>query len=143
LDFFETLAKVIAPLGIKDVRFSFTQWYGKALRRARKHNFIYTDPSPEKKREAARCLVQVAKDYGLRLYACSQDFLSDVPGINPSACIDGHLLQRLHPAGETASLEKDRSQRPECRCTASVDIGSYSQSCPHSCLYCYANPRMA
>ncbi|MCK4557835.1 MAG: DUF1848 family protein [Candidatus Aminicenantes bacterium] len=37
--------------------------------------------------------------------------------------------------------EKGR-QRAECRCTESIDIGSYTQSCPHSCLYCYANPRV-
>ncbi|MDH4198294.1 MAG: DUF1848 domain-containing protein, partial [Candidatus Aminicenantes bacterium] len=29
----------------------------------------------------------------------------------------------------------------DCLCTESVDIGSYAQSCPHSCVYCYANPR--
>ncbi|TEU04292.1 MAG: DUF1848 family protein [Candidatus Aminicenantes bacterium] len=37
--------------------------------------------------------------------------------------------------------EKDR-QRAECRCTESVDIGSYTQSCPRSCLYCSTSLRV-
>jgi DNA repair photolyase len=63
-----------------------------------------------------------------------------VPGIRPSACINGRLLQELHPNGAPVSVRKDRTQRRECRCTESVDIGSYTQTCPHSCVYCYANP---
>ncbi len=87
-------------------------------------------------------ILVVASAFGLKLFSCSQDFLAEVPGIEPSSCIDGRLLQSLHPGGEPVSLAKDKTQRLECRCTESVDIGSYTQSCPHSCLYCYANPRV-
>ncbi|MGB2907918.1 MAG: DUF1848 family protein, partial [Candidatus Aminicenantaceae bacterium] len=72
----------------------------------------------------------------------SQDFATVVPGIKPSACIDGHLLQELHPEEAPVSVRKDKTQRTDCRCTESVDIGSYAQSCPQSCLYCYANPSL-
>lgn len=140
--FFEKLAPELAARGIDTIRFSLAQWYGKAVRRAAKYGFDYVDSPEEEKRKAARSLSLHAKQWNLRLYACSQDFLSDIAGIHPSSCVDGFLLRRLHPNREEASAKKDKSQRAECRCTESIDIGSYTQSCPHSCLYCYANPRV-
>jgi hypothetical protein len=142
LRFFEELAPRAAGLGIRNIRTSFAQWYGKSRRRAEKQEFPYVDPVIEEKRRDADYLSRIAQSYGLNLFVCSQDFVADVPGIRPSACIDGRLLQECHPAGAPASVRKDRTQRRECRCTESVDIGSYAQTCPHSCVYCYANPRV-
>ncbi len=142
LQFFEKLAPAINSHGIKDVRFSFVQWYGKAKRRALRHNFQYRDPPEEEKLEAAQYLADIALKWGLNLYSCSQNFLTVIKGIDPSSCIDGALIQKLHPGREAVSLKKDKSQRKECRCTESVDIGSYKQACPHACLYCYANPSL-
>jgi hypothetical protein len=142
LSFLEKLAPEASRLGVRNIRFSFAQWYGKSRRRAAKHGFVYVDPPPGEKKKAALVLSDIAKAWGLQLFSCSQDFLAAVPGVKPSSCIDGALLQRLHPSGEPAALRKDKTQRRECRCTESVDIGSYTQSCPHSCLYCYANPRL-
>jgi DNA repair photolyase len=142
IQFFEELAPRVASLGIKDIRFSFAQWYRKATRRAARLGFSYVDPSREEKLQKAQELNQIARHWGLNLYACSQNFLADIPGIQASACISGQLLQNLNPRGEAVSTEKDKSQRKECGCTESVDVGSYTQSCPHSCLYCYANPKI-
>lgn len=142
LSFFEILAPRLSELGIKDVRISFAQWYNKAKRRAAKHGLDYVDPPLEEKKKKAGVLSQMAKEWNLRLYSCSQDFLAEVPAISPSSCIDGRLLQNLHPSNEPTSVRKDKSQRTQCRCTESVDIGSYTQFCPHSCLYCYANPKI-
>ncbi len=141
LHFFSGLAQEAGRLGIRDVRFSFAQWYGKSQRRATRHGFDYVDPPAVEKMRAAQWLADVARESGLRLYSCSQEFLTAVPGVEASACIDGRLLQSLHPGQEGVSLAKDKSQRAECRCTESVDIGSYTQACPHGCVYCYANPR--
>ncbi len=140
LHVFEMLAPSLAAKGIRIIRFSFAQWYNKAKRRAAVKGFAYVDPSEEEKKSRTAGLVSIAKTWDLHLNSCSQKFLTEVPGINPSACIDGTLLQSLHPQKERASIKKDKSQRSECGCTDSVDIGSYSQFCPHSCLYCYANP---
>ncbi len=142
LHFFEKIAPRLSHLGIKDVRFSFAQWYDKAKRRAQNQDFSYIDSTLEEKKEATKILAQIAEVWNLRLFSCSQDFLAEIPGVSPSACIDGHLLQKLHPQNELVSFRKDKSQRVQCRCTDSVDIGSYTQSCPHSCLYCYANPKV-
>ena len=140
LGFFEVLAERAAASGIRNIRMSFAQWYGKSRRRAEKMGFPFLDPTVEEKQRDALYLAGVARSCGLNLYACSQDFVAEVPGIRPSACIDGRLLQETHPDGLPVSVKKDRTQRRECRCTDSVDIGSYAQACPHSCVYCYANP---
>jgi hypothetical protein len=142
LRFFKMLAPVLSSFGIQDVRISFAQWYNKAKRRAAKYSFSFIDPTQEEKKKDAAYLADLADSFGLNLFSCSQDFVSEVHGIRPSACIDGRFLKDLHPAGEPTSLKKDKSQRKECRCTESVDIGSYTQFCPHSCIYCYANPKI-
>jgi hypothetical protein len=140
LPFFGRLAGAAADCGIHDVRMSFAQWYAKARRRAAARGFDFVDPPEDEKRDRAAALALEAGKRGLALWACSQPVLSGVEGIKPSACIDGGLLERLHPSGEPASRRKDRSQRPGCLCTESRDIGSYTQACPHGCVYCYANP---
>jgi DNA repair photolyase len=142
LYFFEKLAPILHNKKIKDVRLSFTQWYNKAKRRAAKKGFAYIDPPFEKKVEDAKRLFQIAKSEGLDLHICSQASLSEASGIPPSSCIDGALLQKFHPDHAMVSTKKDRTQRKACLCTESVDIGSYTKFCPHSCLYCYANPKI-
>jgi hypothetical protein len=142
LDFFAAAADAAARAGLTDVRFSAAQWYRKAGRRARARGFAYADPPDEAKRNAAAQLAETAAACGLRLHACAQAFLSEVPGIFASSCIDGRLLGELHPRRDGAPTAKDRSQRAACGCTVSVDIGSYAQTCAHGCVYCYANPRI-
>jgi histone acetyltransferase (RNA polymerase elongator complex component) len=39
----------------------------------------------------------------------------------------------------THTYLKDPGQRRECGCIVSKDIGAYG-TCPHMCVYCYANP---
>ncbi|MDR1099242.1 MAG: DUF1848 domain-containing protein [Treponema sp.] len=56
-------------------------------------------------------------------------------GIGRNKCIDNELIERLFNVKVPA--KKDPSQRPECGCCASRDIGSYN-TCRHDCVYCYA-----
>ncbi len=140
LEAFEPVSAAAARLGIVDFRVSFAQWYGKAVRRAEARGFAFVDPSPEEKAAAAQRLAGAAASRGLVLHACSQSFLAAVPGFRASTCIDGALLSALHPDGEPAAAGKDSTQRPECGCTPSLEIGSYSQACGHGCVYCYARP---
>jgi hypothetical protein len=137
LPFFETAAERAAEQGIRDIRFSFTQWYRRSVRRARESGIDFIDPAPGEKIESVAWMAEIARKHGLRLHACSQPFLAGAE-VRRSACIDGRFLAALHPRGDRASAAKDRSQRPDCGCTVSVDIGSYEQACPHGCVYCYA-----
>jgi Domain of unknown function (DUF1848) len=141
LPFFDRLAPRLADAGVEDVRVSFAQWYGKAKRRAEKRGFEFVDPDESEKRARALETAATAAKWGLSLHACAQAFLAAVPGFKPSSCIDGRRLRELHPRHEALSIRKDRTQRPECLCTESKDIGSYTLSCPHGCIYCYANPK--
>ncbi|MBN1271899.1 MAG: DUF1848 family protein [Candidatus Aminicenantes bacterium] len=143
LHFFEEMAPVLSRFSIKDVRFSFAQWYNKAKKRAANAGWNYLDPPTGQKLELARSLLETARRWNLAIHVCGQDFVTAVEGIGLSSCIDGRLLQTLHPENAPLSLRKDKSQRKECRCTESRDIGSYSFACPHQCLYCYANPRIS
>jgi DNA repair photolyase len=57
-------------------------------------------------------------------------------GIKHALCIDNRLVERI--IGYSLDVTKDKCQRLECGCVASVDIGAYN-SCLNGCLYCYAN----
>jgi len=138
---FAEVARASEAAGVRDIRVSFAQWYGKAIRRASSRRFSFVVPSEEEQRSHAEKMAAIAASRGLVLHACCQPLLAGVPGISPSACIDGELLALLHPRSEPASLRKDRTQRASCLCTESRDIGSYTQGCPHGCVYCYANPK--
>ena len=85
-------------------------------------------------RQQADFMLAHCKRQGLRLDACC------VEGLPMSRCIDGPALEELHPKGERCSQAKASGQRPLCGCTASKDIGWYSQVCGGGCPYCYASP---
>lgn len=70
----------------------------------------------------------------MKIYACSME------GWERSGCIDGDLLEKLHPDRSKCSKRKAKGQRKLCGCTESLDIGWYGDRCRMGCLYCYANP---
>lgn len=138
LEFAEPILRTVSAAGIPAVRISFATLYGKVRTR---RGWRWYDPAPEQRLAIACDLVQLARELGLTLYACSQgDLLA--AGALPSSCIDGQLLAALHPRRLPAAAGKDAGQRRDCGCTPSVDIGSYEMRCPNGCRYCYANPRI-
>lgn len=137
---FEQIAGEVAKTGVQRCTISFTQWYAKVRRRMESVGLEGFDPPLERKLEIASRIAGYCSNLGLCVRACCNDYLLGVPSIAKASCIDGRLLAEL--AGEPCSTARDRSQRKECGCTQSRDIGSYEQVCYHSCVYCYANPAM-
>ena len=90
----------------------------------------------EAKHEIAEQLAKTACENSLALETCAQDIDLSRYGIARAKCIDGDLVERI--IGCPLDVEKDKSGRPNCECATSIDIGAYN-TCPHGCIYCYAN----
>jgi hypothetical protein len=140
LRLFTRIGTALKALGIGTCTFSFAHWYLKSQRRAAREVLTYVEIPPDKRLAAAAMLAQQAAELGLRLASCSSPDLEMVPGVRRAHCVDGGLLSELRGDGLPVSLARDQSQRAECGCTRSVDIGSYTQRCEgRHCIYCYAN----
>ena len=85
--------------------------------------------------ELAQRLAGIAGRHHLVLETCAEQIDLSPYGIAHGHCIDRTLLEQI--AGCRLTLEKDKNQRPECGCMASIDIGMYD-TCRHGCRYCYA-----
>ena len=72
----------------------------------------------------------------MKLITCASGYDFSEAGAEKGRCIDNMLIESL--TGYRIKAVKDPSQRKECGCIKSRDIGSYN-TCLHNCLYCYAN----
>jgi len=133
---FLELAGGIVPLGVNRIITSCATVYKKTERNL--HRFSL-ESDPECQKMAQELIDDVMKPYCLQenvqLSTCV------IPPSPNFGCIDGRLLENLHPQRLPCSVAKDRSQRERCRCTRSIDVGQWF-SCPHGCLYCYGNPKI-
>ena len=86
--------------------------------------------------EIAHRMSEIALKYGIKMESCAEKINLDQFGIEHGHCIDCSLFERL--LGCRLDLVKDKNQREECGCVASVDIGMYN-TCRNGCRYCYAN----
>ena len=86
--------------------------------------------------ELAGRFSDIASKYNLTLETCAEAIDLSRFGIGHGHCIDAELLERI--IGQPLALSKDKNQREECGCMASIDIGMYD-SCLNGCKYCYAN----
>ena len=114
---------------------SFVHPYKKVLVNLQKHtDHGLIDLSEENRREYARRLAARAEAYGIKLYACCNDYVLS-PSVLKASCIDGRYLSGIF---KTMIDTRKAGTRKECACTKSVDIGAYD-TCAHGCVYCYAN----
>lgn len=135
---FEKLASQFEGL-VQRCYFSFVTEYGKVKRNfeqlQRAGGITITDCSADFKIELANELAAIASNYGITMYSCCGDYLVG-DNIEKAHCIDGAIIESLFfPEGLKYSGKPTREQ---CGCTESTDIGAYD-TCPHGCIYCYAN----
>ena len=116
---------------------SFVHPYYKAIKNFPKYTtHKLLDICIEEKKGYSRQLAILARQYGLQIYACCNDYLlSD--DVLKGGCININYLSSVWGL-ERLSNEKSTPTRKECICTKSIDIGAYD-TCPHGCIYCYAN----
>ncbi len=132
---FEKIAAVLGPYTEKCV-FSFVDVYPtKNSCNLKKLNF--RQPSFEELDHFAGELSRIGKSHGLVLATCAEAIDLAKYGIEHNSCIDKDLIQRI--TGAMLDVGGD-GQREYCRCVKCDDIGSYD-TCPHGCIYCYANFR--
>lgn len=79
---------------------------------------------------------ETAVKYGFYIDTCCESMELERLGISHAHCIDRERFERI--GNYKLELEKDKNQRLQCGCIASIDIGAYS-TCKNGCLYCYAN----
>jgi len=90
----------------------------------------------EQQLELLNSFSQIAHQCGIYIDTCAEAIeLGDLE-VPHACCIDKERLERLGHC--QLKVEKDKNQRPECGCVASIDIGAYN-TCKNGCLYCYAN----
>ena len=128
---FPTVAAAMAAVGIARATTSWMTYYKKVARRFAPYQIDLAEFDWQRQ---ADFVLDECSRHGLQLHACC------VEGLPTSRCIDGPVLQALHPKGERCSQAKATGQRPRCGCTASKDLGWYGHVCGGGCLYCYATP---
>ncbi|MBL7086327.1 MAG: DUF1848 family protein [Candidatus Cloacimonetes bacterium] len=81
-------------------------------------------------------IVEIASNNKIEVRSCAEVVNYEHLEIIPGKCIDDELLK--NEFGINIKYKKDKSQRTECRCTISKDIGM-NNTCLMGCKYCYAN----
>ncbi len=82
-----------------------------------------------------RTLVRISSKNGFEIFSCAETIDLSPFGVLPGKCIDDQYIKRVF--GVNVISTKDKSQRLECGCVQSKDVGVYA-TCLHGCRYCYA-----
>ncbi len=85
--------------------------------------------------ELIKYIVALARNRKMEAFSCAEILNLSPFGLVPGKCIDDCYIKKVF--GINVISEKDKSQRLECGCVTSKDIGAYD-SCLHGCQYCYA-----
>ncbi len=106
---------------------SFASFYRKTRRNMMRAGLAWEEPELAERRRLVEALAAAVAP--IRLTVCAQPENTGGAAA-PARCID--------PVRLGLDDRPERGNRPGCICAASRDIGAYD-TCPHGCLYCYAN----
>lgn len=142
-DFYvRTFAELVSELEgfVERCYISFVTNYSKVKRNfeelERTAGVEIVDYSEDFKIDLANELAAIAERHGIRTFSCCGDYLTKEGSVEKAHCIDGGIIESLFfPNG---LKYREKPTRKECGCTESSDVGAYD-TCPHGCVYCYAN----
>jgi len=135
---FDRIMQEYGKFGIKDVTYSFCIVYSNIKERIKRRGIQILTLDIDKKFEILDELTKISSKYGVVMKTCSANEFIGYNNIQCASCIDINKINKLY--GIESIYIKDKSQRKECTCVSSIDIGSYDMKCGNGCLYCYANP---
>lgn len=139
--------------------------YKKVENNLKQNQIKYREFEQTQMYDFAEGLRELNSKWNLQLATCCENVDLDIYGISHNRCVDGDLIVKLFshddklmnfmgvkfeestlfdPSGKVIVSKnlKDKGQRQFCGCIISKDIGQYN-TCPHDCVYCYANSSVA
>lgn len=131
--YFEILCKKLSGYTEK-CTISFIDMYKKTARNMSEYQI--KEIQFDMKIKIAQRFFEITEKYGIHIDTCAEGIDLNQFGISHAHCIDQQLFGKI--IGYPLNIEKDKNQREECGCIASIDIGTYN-TCRNGCRYCYAN----
>ena len=133
IKYFEAIAQRLATYTQKCI-ISFVDYYKKTEKNLK--GITIQELRESEIITISRRIVEIAHSYNIEVQSCAEKYDLDNIGIRHGRCIDSVIIEDI--IGFPIESKKDKSQRIECGCIESIDIGEYN-TCGHNCLYCYAN----
>lgn len=135
--------------------------YREVARNLIKEGINYKEFENSSMHDFATGLSKLNNKWSFEIGTCAEKIPLELYGIKHNKCIDDDLMIKLFshdtklmkflgvsinepslfevlPTSKKKKTLKDKGQRSLCGCILSKDIGQYN-TCPHECVYCYAN----